>query len=57
MEDGTKFAIAVLAIFGSMVCFYFAFHPGGVQGVANPKDALSWIIKQFQTTAGVSNSG
>lgn len=51
MESGTKFAIAVLAIFGSMVSFYFAFHPNGVSGVNNPSDALKWVVQQFQTTA------
>jgi hypothetical protein len=51
MESGTKFAIAVLAIFGSMLSFYFAFHPNGVSGVGNPSDALQWVIKQFQATA------
>lgn len=51
MESGTKFAIAVLAIFGAMLSFYFSFHPNGVSGVSNPSDALQWVIKQFQATA------
>jgi hypothetical protein len=51
MESGTKFAIGILAIFGSMVSFYFAFHPNGVSGVSNPSDAVKWIVTQFQSTA------
>lgn len=58
MEAGTKLALGILAIFGAMVCFYFAFHPGKMAGgnVKNPNDALQWLIKEFQATAGVSDA-
>lgn len=52
MESSTKLALGILTIFGAMVCFYFALHPGGVSGIKNPSDALQWAIKQFQSTAG-----
>lgn len=60
MDGSTKLAIGILTVFGAMVCFYFAFHPGGVnlgQGEENPQGVLKWMITQFQDTAGVTPSG
>jgi hypothetical protein len=63
MNDGTKFAVAILALFGSMLCFYFAFHPNGVEDVAGTgsvgtaSGALRVLIKGFQSTAGETTTG
>jgi hypothetical protein len=35
-----------------MVCFFFAFHPGGVQGVSDPNTMLQWLMGEFENTAG-----
>lgn len=58
MDDSTKLAVSILIMFGAMVCFYFAFHPGKLaEGtIKDPNDALKWLITQFQTTAGVTPS-
>lgn len=34
-----------------MVAFFFAFHPGGVQGVSDPDTMLQWLMGQFQNTS------
>lgn len=54
MEDGTRLAIAILMMFLSMICFFFAFHPGGVQNVTNPDTALQWLMGEFDKTAGTN---
>jgi hypothetical protein len=54
MGDGTRLAIAILILFGAMVCFFFAFHPGGVQGVSDPDTMLQWLMGEFQNTANPS---
>jgi hypothetical protein len=51
MGNGTRFAIAILILFLAMVCFFFAFHPGGVQGVSDPDTMLQWLMGEFQNTA------
>lgn len=51
-------AIGMLAMFGAMVSFYFAFHPGGVTDasgvnlVNNPPDILRYLVSEFQMVAG-----
>lgn len=59
MDGSTKLALGILTVFGAMVCFYFAFHPGTLADgtVKDPNDALQWLITQFQDTAGVNSSG
>lgn len=59
MDGSTKLALGILTVFGAMVCFYFAFHPGKLADgtVKDPNDALQWLITQFQDTAGVKSSG
>lgn len=52
MGDGTRLAIAILILFVAMVCFFFAFHPGGVQGVSDPNTMLQWLMGEFENTAG-----
>jgi hypothetical protein len=54
MGDGTKFAVAILILFLAMVAFFFAFHPGGVQGIKNPDDVLEWLMGEFQNTSSPS---
>jgi len=56
MGDATKFAMAIAIIFGAMVCFFFAFHPGGVQGVSDPQAMLEWLSSEFQQ-AGTTGTG
>jgi hypothetical protein len=51
MGDGTRLAIAILILFLAMVCFFFAFHPGGVQGVSDPQTMLQWLMGEFENTA------
>lgn len=51
MGGGTRLAIAILILFLAMVCFFFAFHPGGVQGVSDPDTMLQWLMGEFQNTA------
>lgn len=51
MGSGTRLAIAILILFLAMVCFFFAFHPGGVQGVSDPDTMLQWLMGEFQNTA------
>lgn len=51
MGGGTRLAIAIAILFLAMVCFFFAFHPGGVQGVSDPNTMLQWLMGEFQNTA------
>lgn len=51
MGGGSRLAIAILILFLAMVCFFFAFHPGGVQGVSDPNTMLQWLMGEFQNTA------
>lgn len=51
MGDGARLAIAILVLFLAMVCFFFAFHPGGVQGANNPADILKFMFTQFDQTS------
>lgn len=67
MSDATKFAISILLLFLSMICFFFAFHPGGVvytdssggsATVSNPQNALEALSQAFQmdiSTPGASS--
>jgi hypothetical protein len=55
--DATKFAIAIAIIFAAMVCFFFAFHPGGVQGVSDPQSMLEWLSSEFQQTGSTGTGG
>lgn len=56
MADGTKLAIAILVIWVSLVFFFFAFHPGGVQNVSNPGEMLKWLMDEFTKLAGGDSS-
>jgi hypothetical protein len=51
MGNGTRLAIAILVLFLAMVCFFFAFHPGGVQGVSDPDTMLQWLMGEFENTS------
>jgi hypothetical protein len=51
MGNGTRLAIAILILFLAMVCFFFAFHPGGVQGVSDPDTMLQWLMGEFENTS------
>ena len=62
MGGAGKLALGLLLLWIAMLCFFFAFHPNGVQlnGVAvqNPSEALQWLTAQVQATAsGSSGSG
>lgn len=57
MGQAAKMALGLVLIWIGLVCFYFAFHPNGVQlngnPVSNPAEALKWLIQEFQ---GVSSA-
>lgn len=57
MGGGTRLAIAILILFIAMVCFFFAFHPGGVQGVSDPNTMLQWLMGEFENTASGNQIG
>jgi len=66
MGDGTKLAIAIMMLLIAGICFFFAFHPNGVDLDTygdNPDGILQFLIDQFNATAtganvnGPSNSG
>jgi hypothetical protein len=59
MDGGIRLAIAIAVIFLAMVAFFFAFHPGGVQGISDPDTMLQWLMGEFENTAnpGSANSG
>lgn len=57
MGDGTRLAIAILVMFLAMVAFFFAFHPGGVEGVSDPDTMLQWLMGQYNTAATTPGSG
>lgn len=56
MGSATEFAIAIMILFASMICFFVAFHPGGINfngnPIQNPDDALKWLMGEFETTTG-----
>lgn len=52
MDNAIRFAIAILVLFIAMVAFFFAFHPGGVQGVSDPDTMLQWLMGTFDATTG-----
>jgi hypothetical protein len=56
MGGGTRLAIAIAILFLAMVCFFFAFHPGGVQGVSDPDTMLQWLMGEFENTSNPSLS-
>jgi hypothetical protein len=56
MGDGVRLAVAILILFIAMVAFFFAFHPGGVQGVSDPATMLQWLMKQWDTTTAEPGS-
>jgi hypothetical protein len=55
-SDGGRFALAILVIFGALVMFFFAFHPGGVEGVTNPGEMLQWLFGEFNNVTGNTNA-
>lgn len=57
MEGGVQLALAIGCVFVAMVAFFFAFHPGGVQGVSDPDTMLQWLMKGYQGTANEGDSG
>lgn len=55
--DGTRLAVAILMLFLAMIAFFFAFHPGGVQGpINNPRDMLQWLMQEFETASASPES-
>jgi hypothetical protein len=51
MGDGTRLALAIAMMFLAMLCFFVAFHPGGIQGVSDPDTMLEWLMGEFNNTA------
>jgi hypothetical protein len=56
MEGGTRLAVAILVLFLAMVCFFFAFHPNGVENVKNPDSALQWLMGEFDVASSTPGS-
>ena len=48
MSDGTQFAIALILFWVAGLCFFVAFHPGGIKigdrAAQNPVDVLRYLI-------------
>lgn len=71
MSKGTRFALALILLWASMVCFYVAFHPGGVQvpgpdpdskkgtshTARNPADVLKFMFGLFAQPTSVDSGG
>lgn len=57
MGDAVRFAIAILVIWLAMLAFFFAFHPGGVQGVSDPVTMLQWLFKKWDETTNPQGGG
>jgi len=56
MEGGTRLAVAILVLFVAMICFFFAFHPKGVENVTNPDSALQWLMGEFDLASSSPGS-
>jgi hypothetical protein len=56
MGDGVKLATAIAVMWLALVFFFFAFHPGGVEGVSNPVQMLQWLMNEFQNLTGGNQS-
>lgn len=56
MGDGVKLATAIVVMWLALVFFFFAFHPGGVEGVSNPVQMLQWLMNEFQNLSGGNQS-
>jgi hypothetical protein len=59
MGNTTRLAVAIIILMAAMVAFFFAFHPGGVQGVSDPDTMLQWLMQSWDNTAsgGTANGG
>jgi hypothetical protein len=44
--------MVVAIFFVAMVCFFFTFHPGGVEGVSSPQGILQWLFGAVANTTG-----
>jgi hypothetical protein len=55
MGDAGRFALAIAILVFAFIAMFFAFHPGGVEGVTNPVEMLNWLINEFNS-AGTSAS-
>lgn len=51
MGDASRLAIAILVFFIAMLAFFFAFHPGGVEGVSDPATMLQWLMKEWDVAS------
>jgi hypothetical protein len=56
MGDGAKFALALILFLLAFIAFFFAFHPGGVEGVSDPDTMLNWLFGEYQAAA-TGNAG
>jgi hypothetical protein len=53
-SDAGRFAAAIAVFFLAMIAFFFAFHPGGVEGVSNPTQILQWLFGAVNNVTGAS---
>jgi hypothetical protein len=56
MGDATRFAVGIAILLGAFIFLFFAFHPGGVEGVTNPVEALQWLINEFNNPGQSSST-
>ena len=60
MGSGGQLAIAILVMFVAMVCFFVAFHPGGVNlsgsEISNPDDLLKFLFQEYDTASATPGS-
>lgn len=60
MNDAGRLAMAILVLAAAFFLYFFAFHPSGVEDLANkdglidnPVDMLKWLMTQFNNAVGI----
>lgn len=53
MGSGASGALALILLWLAFLCFFVAFHPGGIQvnghDAQNPKDVILWLMQRVTT--------
>jgi hypothetical protein len=56
-NGGSRFAIGLLILWGAFILLFIALHHNGIPNANNPGDALKWLINEFQSVTGLSDTG
>jgi hypothetical protein len=56
MSDGAKLALAIVLLWIACVCFFVAFHPGGITVGGNPAQNPADVVRYFITLAANGNT-